>query len=382
MKCRHCGEKLGSTFIDLGQAPLSNSYLTNTSLEEVEKNYPLKVRVCEKCWLVQTEVSVEADQLFSHDYTYFSSFSTSWLDHASRYVDQMVPMLDLDISSTVVEIGANDGYLLQYVQKKNIPCYGIEPAHTTIAAARGKGLNIIKGFFGLGKAEELAEKEGQADLIIANNVLAHVPDINDFVKGFSILLKPNGIATFEFPHILNLVLFNQFDTIYHEHYSYLSFATTQKIFSSNNLSVFKVEELSTHGGSLRVYAQRVDTGERPLDASVKRLLKKENDVGITTTAFYSGFQKKANKIKDDLNFFLQKTKKEGKMIIGYGAAAKGTTLLNFAGIDQNMISYVIDRNPAKQNKFLPGSKIPVLSEDRLKIDRPEYVVILPWNLKK
>jgi len=291
-------------------------------------------------------------------------------------------MLGLDFSSTVVEIGANDGYLLQYVQKKNIPCYGIEPAHTTISAARGKGLNIIKGFFCLEKAEELAEKKGQADLIVANNVLAHVPDINDFVKGFSILLKPNGIATFEFPHILNLVKFNQFDTIYHEHYSYLSFSTTHKIFGSNNLSVFKVEELPTHGGSLRVYAQRVDTGKRPLDASVKRLLKKENDVGITTTAFYNGFQKKANRIKDDLNFFLKKTKKEGKMIIGYGAAAKGNTLLNFAGIDQNLISYVIDRNPAKQNKFLPGSKITVLSEERLKIDQPEYVVILPWNLKK
>jgi len=291
-------------------------------------------------------------------------------------------MLFLNSSSTVVEIGTNDGCLLQYLHKKNIPCYGIEPADSAIAMARAKGLDIVKGYFDVEKAEQLIVKKGQADLIIANNVLAHVPDINSFVYGISMLLKPNGLATFEFPHILNLVKFNQFDTIYHEHYSYLSFSAIRNIFRSNNLTVFKIEELPTHGGSLRVYAQKTDRGKLPLDDSVEAVFKKEIDAGIMTTSFYNGFQHKANVIKADLNSFLQNAKKEGKKVIGYGAAAKGNTLLNFSGINRNFISYVIDRNPAKQNKFLPGSKIPILSEDQLRLDQPDYVVILPWNLKK
>ena len=382
MNCSHCKDKLDVIFVDLGKMPLSNSYLAQVDLKRVEKSYPLRVMVCERCWLVQTEQFVEADQIFSKDYTYFSSFSISWLNHVRIYVDQVIPMLALDSSSTVVEIGANDGYLLQYVQKKNIPCYGVEPAHQAALLARGRGLNVVNGFFGVEKAEKLIEKKGQADLIIANNVLAHVPDINDFVKGFSILLKPNGVATFEFPHILNLVQFNQFDTIYHEHYSYLSFIATGNIFESNNLAVFKIEELPTHGGSLRVYAQRTDSGEHPLDPSVGMLIKKEIDLGIMTASFYNGFEDKTKLIKASVNSFLQNAKKEGKKIIGYGAAAKGNTLLNFCGVDHNLISYVIDHNPAKQNKFLPGSKIPILSEDRLRSDQPDYVVIFPWNIKK
>jgi len=356
--------------------------LTSTDLKEVEKCYPLRVMVCEECWLVQTENFVEVEQIFTEDYAYFSSVSTSWLDHTRKYVDQITIMLTLGRDSMVVEIGANDGYLLQYLQKKGIPCYGIEPTHSTAEAARKKNLEIIETFFDAAKAKELAEQKGQADLIIANNVLAHVPDIDNFVKGFSVLLNPNGVATFEFPHLLNLVQFNQFDTIYHEHYSYLSFTAALNIFTSNDLVVFRVEELSTHGGSLRLYAQRADSGKHAEENSVKRLVEKEADAGMTTAAFYSGFQNRANAVKEDFNSFLQNAKKEGKKVVGYGAAAKGNTLMNFAGVDSDLISYVIDRNPAKLNKFLPGSKIPVVSEGRLKSDRPKYVVIFPWNLKE
>jgi len=382
MECRHCGNKLTRIFADLGKPPLSNSYLTSTDLKEVEKCYPLRVMVCEECWLVQTEKFVEVEQIFTEDYAYFSSVSTSWLDHTRRYVDQITVMLALGKGSMVVEIGANDGYLLQYLLKKGIPCYGIEPTHSTAEAAREKKLDIIEDFFNAAKAKELADQKRQADLIIANNVLAHVPDINNFVKGFSVLLNPHGVATFEFPHLLNLVQFNQFDTIYHEHYSYLSFTTALNIFTSNDLAVFKVEELSTHGGSLRLYAQRADSGKRAQENSVERLVVKEADAGMKTAAFYSGFQNRANTIKEDFNSFLQNAKKEGEKVVGYGAAAKGNTLMNFAGVNSDLISYVIDRNPAKRNKFLPGSKIPIVSEDRLKSDRPKYVVIFPWNLKE
>jgi len=381
MKCRHCDAELANTFVDLGKSPPSNSYLSAAALNAPEKWYPLRVLVCEKCWLVQTEDFVGAGEMFSEDYAYFSSFSTSWLDHAKAYVDKMTNLLDLDDQSRVVEIAANDGYLLQYVQQKNIPCYGIEPTHSTAQAAREKGIEIIEDFFGVAKAKELAGEDRQADLAAANNVLAHVPDINDFVRGFSILLKDHGVATFEFPHLLNLVQLNQFDTIYHEHYSYLSLTAVQKIFTANGLTIFNVEELLTHGGSLRVYTQRAGTGERPVDSSVARIIGKEASAGMTTAAFYSGFQDKANKVKNDFLAFLQDAKKQGKKVAGYGAAAKGNTLMNFAGIGPDFIAYVVDRNPAKQNKFLPGSKIPVVGEDHLQSECPDYVVIIPWNLK-
>lgn len=382
MKCRHCGEHLTKTFIDLGNSPPSNSYLGESALKEPEKWYPLRVMVCEQCWLVQTEDFVGADEMFSNDYAYFSSFSSSWLDHAKSYVDKMTDLLALDRLSTVVEVAANDGYLLQYVRQKGIPCYGIEPTHGTAMAAREKGIEIIEAFFGEATARELAGDGRRADLMAANNVLAHVPDINDFVRGFSILLKPNGVATFEFPHLLNLVHLNQFDTIYHEHYSYLSLTTVLKIFAANGLNVFDIEELSTHGGSLRVYAQRADGGERPVEGPVAEMIEKEKAAGMTTSVFYEGFQNKAETVRADFLAFLQDAHRQGKKVAGYGAAAKGNTLMNFAGVDADLVSYVVDRNPAKQDRFLPGSKIPIVGEDRLKSDRPNYVVILPWNLKE
>lgn len=381
MKCRHCGEELTKTFIDLGSSPPSNSYLTDASLKEPEKWYPLRVLVCEKCWLVQTEDFVGAGEMFSEDYAYFSSFSKSWLEHARTYVGHMADMLALDEQSQVVEVAANDGYLLQYVQEKGIPCYGIEPTHSTAQAAREKGIEIIEEFFGEAKAAELVAAGRSADLTAANNVLAHVPDINDFAKGFATLLKPDGVSTFEFPHLLNLVNLKQFDTIYHEHYSYLSLTSVQTIFAANGLSVFKVDTLPTHGGSLRVYAQRSDVGQRAIDPSVKAVLDAENQAGMAGGAFYDGFQLKANKVKDDFMAFLLDAKKAGKSVAGYGAAAKGNTLMNFAGVRGDLLSYVVDLNPAKQDKFMPGSRIPIVSEDRLKADRPDYVVIIPWNLR-
>lgn len=380
MKCRHCGMELTQTFIDLGSSPLSNAYLTEQTIKEPEKWYPLKVMICDYCWLVQTEDFVGAGEVFSEDYAYFSSFSTSWLEHTRRYVEKVTSRFILSDESTVVEVGANDGYLLQYVKKKGIPCYGVEPTRSTAQAAREKGIEIIEEFFGVTKAKELARQVRQADLIVANNVLAHVPDINDFVKGFSILLKSHGVATFEFPHLLNLVEKNQFDTIYHEHYSYLSLTVVRTILEANGLTIFDVEELPTHGGSLRVYAQKSDRGCHVINGTVAKLQEKEDRVGISTMAFYQGFQEKIGKIKTDFLMFLINAKQQGKRVVAYGAAAKGSTLLNFTGIRPDLLSYVVDRNPAKQNKFMPGSRIPIWNEDLLMQDKPDYVLILPWNL--
>jgi SAM-dependent methyltransferase len=382
MKCRHCGTTLAHTFINLGSSPPSNAYLTEQTMGQPEKWFPLRVMVCDRCWLVQTQDFVGAGEMFSEEYAYFSSFSTSWLSHAKNYVERMVKRFALTRDSLVVEIAANDGYLLQYVKQRDIPCYGIEPTHGTAKAARKKGIEIIEDFFGVMKAESLAGQGRQADLTVANNVLAHVPDINDFVRGFSILLKPQGIATFEFPHLLNLIELNQFDTIYHEHYSYLSLTNVQTLFKANGLSIFDVEELPTHGGSLRIFAQRSDTGQKPIEASVAALQKKEDRAGMNTLAFYQGFQKKAEKIKMDLLSFLVDARQKGKKVVAYGAAAKGNTMMNFAGVRPDLISYVVDKNPAKQGKYMPGSRIPIFGEDHLKADTVDYVVILPWNLKK
>ena len=381
MKCRHCNTELKHTFIDLGNSPPSNAYLTKKALDKPEASYPLKVMVCDCCWLVQTEDFVRADEMFSMDYAYFSSFSASWLNHAKSYVDSMTSRLNLDENTTVVEIAANDGYLLQYVKNKGIPCYGIEPTHKTANAARDKGIEIIEDFFNVTKAEQLVKQGRQADLIVANNVLAHVPDINGFVKGFSKLLKANGVSTFEFPHLLNLIEKYQFDTIYHEHYSYLSFTTTCAILKSNGMTVFDVEEIKTHGGSLRVYAQRSDTGKQPVSKSVSELQKKENEIGISSLQFYEGFQKKAEHIKLEFLSFLTKTKQSDKKVVGYGAAAKGNTLVNFSGVGPDLLSYVVDKNIEKQGKYMPGSHIPIVEESRLKLDQPHYVVIFPWNIQ-
>lgn len=381
MKCRHCQADLTLPLIDLGAAPPSNAYLNRQTLHSPEKYFPLRVLVCTECWLVQTEDYAGADELFSADYAYFSSFSTTWLKHAEQYVADMTQRFVLNNNSHIVEVAANDGYLLQYAKARGIPCLGIEPTTSTADAARAKGIEIVEAFFGVKLARQLATQGKQADLTAANNVLAHVPDINDFVQGFAVLLKPAGVATFEFPHLLHLVTENQFDTIYHEHYSYLSLTAVKRIFERNGLSVFDVEELPTHGGSLRVYAQRKDTGTRETGQNVAKLLEHEAAAGMSSTAFYAGFQAKANKVKNDLLVFLIEAQRAGKSVAGYGAAAKGNTLLNYAGVRPDLLPYVVDRNPAKQDKFLPGSRITIVAEAQLKQTRPDYVLILPWNLR-
>lgn len=381
MKCRHCGSELQLPFLDLGNAPPSNAYLTNEALRRPEIWFPLRVLVCERCWLVQTEDHAGRESLFAQDYAYFSSFSSTWLQHAKLYVDQMVNRFSLNQNSCVVEVAANDGYLLQYVMQKSIPCYGIEPTKSTASAARLKGVEIIERFFGLELAHELVRAGKQAELIVANNVLAHVPDINDFVSGFSRLLKPQGVATFEFPHLMRMVQEVQFDTAYHEHYSYLSLTAVQRVFAANGLTVFDVEELPTHGGSLRVFAQRTDTGIHALKSSVTNLLESEIKAGVQTNAFYEAFQNQAQNIKDDLLTFLIDAKRRGLKVGVYGAAAKGNTLLNFAGIRPDLLPYVVDKNPSKQNKYMPGSRIPIVEESHLKADRPDLILILPWNLR-
>ena len=380
MKCRHCAAVLTLPFLDLGSAPPSNAYLTPDGLNSPETWYPLRVLVCAQCWLVQTEDHAGRDALFSDDYAYFSSFSSSWLAHARHYVQRMVQRMALHAGSQVVEIAANDGYLLQYVQNAGIPCYGVEPTAGTAAAARAKNIDIVEQFFGVALARALCTQGRQADLMVANNVLAHVPDINDFVAGFAELLKPGGVATFEFPHLLTMVQGCQFDTVYHEHYSYLSLTAVQRIFAANGLAVFDVENLTTHGGSLRVFAQRADTGARSLRAAVAEVLAQEQAAGMGTIAFYQSFQAQAVRIKHALLAFLLQARQAGLTVAAYGAAAKGNTLMNFAGVRPDLLAYVVDRNPAKQGKFMPGSRIPIVDENHLKTGRPDRVLILPWNL--
>jgi SAM-dependent methyltransferase len=346
-----------------------------------EKWYPLRVMVCTSCWLVQTEDFADCAELFSADYAYFSSFSTTWLQHAERYVANMAERFGLGEHSHVVEVASNDGYLLQYVKARGIPCLGVEPTASTAQAARDKGIEVVEEFFGVELATRLVTAGKSADLSAANNVLAHVPDLNDFVAGFALLLKPAGVATFEFPHLLKLVQQNQFDTIYHEHFSYLSLTAVLRIFEANGLAVFDVEELPTHGGSLRVYAQRSDSGKREKSDSVGKLLAAEVDAGVTSATFYAGFQPKADRVKNDLLSFLIAAKNAGKTVAAYGAAAKGNTLMNYAGIRPDLIGFVVDRNPAKQGKYMPGSRIPIVDEAQLTVAKPDYVVILPWNLK-
>jgi len=381
MRCRHCNTELTLPLIDLGSAPPSNAYLTEQTLHEPEKWFPLRVLVCESCWLVQTEDFAQADELFDKEYAYFSSFSTSWLQHAEQYMKDMTERFSLNEGSHVVEVAANDGYLLQYFKECNIPCTGIEPTASTAAAAREKGISIVEEFFGVALAQKLASQGKKADLIVANNVLAHVPEINDFVSGFTTLLKPNGVATFEFPHLLNLINENQFDTIYHEHFSYLSLTALETIFKENGIQIFDVEEYLTHGGSLRLFAQRSDTGVQTVSEQVTELRKREIDAGMGSDNFYKNFQEKANIVKDDLLNFLIKAKQDGKKVVAYGAAAKGNTLLNYAGVRPDLLSYVVDKSPSKQGKYMPGSRIPIHTEQFLKDDKPDYVLILPWNLK-
>jgi len=381
MKCRHCNSELKVPLIDLGVTAPSNSYLENKQLIKDEKVYPLKVLVCSKCWLVQTEDFVGAEQMFSHDYAYFSSFSSTWLNHAKQYVEMISEKLQLSNESCVVEIAANDGYLLQYMRQKKIPCYGIDPTYGTASFARKKGIEMIVDFFTPKLAYDLFNKNRQADLMIANNVLAHVPDINGFVESFSILLKPSGVITFEFPHLLNLIEKNQFDTIYHEHYSYLSVVVVQAILKNFNLEIFNIDELPTHGGSVRVYAQKNSSGKFLIDPSVDKILKKEIKAGVKTTNYYKSLQKNADETKENFILLLNKLHNQGYKVAAYGAAAKGSTLINFSGVTSDLISCVADKNTSKQGKLLPSSHIPIVSEADLINYKPDYVLILPWNIK-
>jgi len=381
MKCRHCDAEVTLPFVDLGAAPPSNAYLDAAALDLPETWYPLRVMVCERCWLVQTQDYAHADELFSPDYAYFSSFSTSWLAHSRHYTELMCARFGLGASSLVVEVAANDGYLLQYFQERGIANLGIEPTAATARAARERGIEVVEDFFGVRLAEALRSAGQAADLIAANNVLAHVPDINDFVRGFTILLEPHGVATFEFPHLLNLVREKQFDTIYHEHFSYLSLTAVKRIFEANGLSVFDVEELPTHGGSLRVYAQRSTGGARAVEARVPAMLAAEEAAGMRTKMFYAGFQAHAEEVKNEFLAFLVDAKRQGRRVAAYGAAAKGNTLLNYAGVRPDLIAFVADRNPAKQGKYMPGSRIPIVGEEEIRRVRPDYLIVLPWNLK-
>ena len=380
MKCRHCGSSLSLPLIDLGTAPPSNAYLSQEMLAQPEQWFPLRVLVCESCWLAQTEDFVGREHLFDSDYAYFSSFSDTWLAHARHYVDSMVERFDIGADSMHVEIASNDGYLLQFTRERGIPCLGIEPTASTARASRDKGIETLEAFFGVDLAERLRAEGMQADLMTANNVLAHVPDIDDFVRGFALLLKPQGVATFEFPHLIRLIEESQFDTIYHEHYSYLSLAAVDGIFRDCELEVFDVERLPTHGGSLRVFAQ-LQGGPLTRSKAVADLLAQEVALGVMTSEYYVGLQASAERVKNDLLDFLIAAKRDGKSVAAYGAAAKGNTLINFAGIKPDLLPWVVDRNPAKQGKFLPGSRIPIVAEERLREESPDFVLILPWNLR-
>jgi hypothetical protein len=382
MQCRFCKSELIHVFIDLLNSPASNSFLSREELNEPEVFYPLKVFTCLQCFLVQVDEYKKSDAIFNSSYAYFSSYSRSWLKHAREYTDLVIRRFGFDSRSLVVELASNDGYLLQYFQEKQVPVLGIEPTANTAKVALGKGINTIIDFFGVRLAKELTNKNIRADLLLGNNVLAHVPDILDFVGGMKILLAPGGIVTMEFPHLMQLVDNCQFDTIYHEHFSYLSLHTVKQIFESRGLLLFDVEELSTHGGSLRIYAKHKENKNESVSTRVADILSKEREKGMLEPRYYDDFQEKALKIKLDLVSFLIIQKKEGKRIVAYGAAAKGNTLLNYCGIKNDLIEFAVDANPFKQGKWLPASHIPILSEEAIKTNKPDFVIILPWNLKE
>lgn len=382
MNCRFCNTNLKHDFVDLGFSPPSNSFLKPEQLNQPETYFPLKIMVCEKCFLVQIDEFANHEDIFSSDYVYFSSFSKSWLEHADKYTDLMTRKFSFNEESQVIEIASNDGYLLQYFKKKNIPVLGIEPTANTAAAAKEKGIDSVIDFFGVSLAKKLAAENRHADLLLGNNVLAHVPDINDFVAGMKILLKPSGVITMEFPHLMQLMDKNQFDTIYHEHFSYLSLYSVKQIFEKQGLEIFDVDEILTHGGSLRIYAKHNEDKAQTVSVNVQGLIKKEVAFGIDNINTYTGFQAKAEKVKDDFLEFLIHLKKQGKKVAAYGAAAKGNTLLNFCGIRSDLLRFVVDASPHKQNKYLPGIHVPVLSEVAIKNNKPDYIVILPWNIKE
>ena len=380
MNCRHCQAPLTQTFVDLGFAPPSNAYLSEADLTRPERTYPLKVMVCERCWLVQTVDYAAADELFSADYAYFSSTSSGWLAHAARYSETMIERLKLTRDSFVIEVACNDGYLLRNFVAEKIPCLGIEPTASTAAASEALGIPVLREFFGELLGKRLAAEGRQADLIAGNNVYAHVPDINDFTRGLKAALKPAGTITLEFPHVMRLIEHAQFDTIYHEHFSYLSLYSAQRIFAAAGLRVLDVEELPTHGGSLRLYGCHADDS-RATSPSVDALLREEERRGLRARDVYHAFQPRADRIKDDLLRFLIDTKAAGKTVAAYGAAAKGNTLLNYAGVKPDLLPFVCDAAAAKQGKFMPGSHVPILAPDVLTARRPDFLLILPWNIE-
>lgn len=379
-KCRFCGTSLETTFIDLGMQPPCQSVIREEQLSSVEHFYPLHAFVCHNCFLVQLEEYVSPIDIFT-DYAYFSSYSDSWLDHCRQYVDMISEKLSLNSQSLVIEIASNDGYLLQYFKEKNIPMLGIEPAANVAQVAIARGIPTLVKFFSSETAKGLVEDRKIAALVIGNNVLAQVPPLNDFVKGVNIILKDNGVATFEFPHLVKLMADNQFDTIYHEHFSYFSFSTIDKIFEKQGLKLFDVEEIPTHGGSLRIYAKHVEDHSKKTSNRVDDLLQREQEFGITSIETYQDFENKVKSIKRKALTILIKLKNEGNTIVGYGAPGKGNTFLNYTGIKTDFLDYVVDRNTFKQGTYLPGTHIPIYDPDHIKKTKPNYVVILPWNLK-
>jgi len=378
--CRFCGSSLTQTFVDLGMSPLCESYRSQDQLNQMEPFYPLHVYVCGECFLVQLEEFVPPEEIFT-EYAYFSSYSDTWLSHARCYVDKVTERFGLTQESFVVELASNDGYLLQYFVQKGIPVLGVEPAANVAEVAVSKGVPTMVKFFGVQTAKEMASSGRRADLIAANNVLAQVPDVNDFVGGMKILLKPGGVVTVEFPHLVRLIEENQFDTIYHEHFSYFSFGTAERIFAAHGLVLFDVEEIPTHGGSLRIYGRHADDVSKPVRDAVDRLKERENAYGLGHLAGYVSFAEKVKETKRKLLEFLIRAKREGKRISGYGAPGKGNTLLNYCGVRTDFLDFTVDRNPYKQGKFLPGTHIPIHSPDKIRQERPDYVMILPWNFK-
>jgi SAM-dependent methyltransferase len=381
MKCRHCGGRLEHRFIDLGFAPPSNAYLQAERLCYPELHYPLRVKVCHRCWLVQTEDYARADELFGVDYAYFSSTSATWLDHAARYARMVTERLQLGPDSFVIEVASNDGYLLKNFVAANIPCLGIEPTATTAAAAEARRIPVRREFFGEALGRGLANEGRRADLVVGNNVYAHVPDINDFTRGLAAVLKPEGTVTLEFPHLMPLIEQTQFDTIYHEHFSYFSLYSAEKIFAAHGLRIFDVDQLSTHGGSLRIYACHEEDRSKTVSRKVISLRAHEEQAGVSNLESYSSFTKTVEDTKYRLLEFLIQARREGKQVAGYGAPGKGNTLLNYCGVRSDLLPYTVDRNPYKHGKFLPGSHIPIFSPERIRETKPDYILILPWNLK-
>ncbi len=379
--CRSCGAGLEHTFIDLGMSPLANSYIKPEHVNRMEPFYPLHVYVCKKCLLVQLEQFSSPHDIFS-DYAYFSSFSDSWLAHARTYVDMMVDRFRFDRNSRVVEIASNDGYLLKNFVERGIPVLGVEPAANVAEVARGKGINTKVAFFGEKTARSLTDDGWAADLIIGNNVLAHVPDLNDFVRGLKLLLRPAGLITMEFPHLLQLMEQNQFDTIYHEHFSYFSFMAVEQVFARHGMKLFDVEELPTHGGSLRIYACHDSDASKPVETRAQELKSREEALGFGHLGHYLSFGPHVEATKRKLLSFLIAAKQEGKRVVCYGAPAKGNTLLNYCGVRTDFIDYTVDRSPHKQGHFLPGVHIPIYEPERVRVTQPDYLLILPWNIRE